>query len=112
MLPRKRVVDGLRYSIEQAKDKDKVDVTTMLQMLFESADRHIDEATVYEEKMILLKLGLRSSILEPFPRYLDTIPTEHYMLCDILGLVPALALLVSEDERNTLTMGAIETKGI
>ncbi|MCK5239977.1 MAG: hypothetical protein KAR33_10540 [Candidatus Thorarchaeota archaeon] len=97
---------GLVRQFENAKDTHEVDVTTYLQMMFESSDRHISQATIRDGRSIVIIAGFRSEILSPFPRYRDT-NNESFNQCDIPGLIPVVALLVEQRDK-TLAASAIE----
>ncbi|MBD3406872.1 MAG: hypothetical protein GF411_12215 [Candidatus Lokiarchaeota archaeon] len=75
-----------------------IDVTSTLQMIFNNSDRSIIKARLrYEgpdnDSWIVVILGLRSSILEPFNKF-TRISKNQYLPCDIFGLVPCIAQLV------------------
>ena len=97
---------GLARQFENAKDTHEVDVTTYLQMMFESSDRHISQATIRDSRSIVIIAGLRSEILSPFPRYRDA-HNGSFNQCDIPGLIPVVALLVEQRDK-TLAASAIE----
>ncbi|MHA1909035.1 MAG: hypothetical protein ACW98Y_17170 [Candidatus Thorarchaeota archaeon] len=97
---------GLNRQYEIAETKHEVDVTTFLQMMFESSDRHISQATIRDGRSIVIVAGLRSDILSPFPRYRDSM-NGTFNQCDIPGLIPVVALLVEQRDK-TLAASAIE----
>ncbi len=97
----RKLADGLAHIIEQAEDKTSVDATLLVQMMFEDADRHYASAKVIGGKTLLLVVGLRSEILEPFPMYTNKHVGE-YSSCDIPALVPAIALIASEEPNNDM----------
>ncbi|MFW9850540.1 MAG: hypothetical protein ACFFF4_15520 [Candidatus Thorarchaeota archaeon] len=97
---------GLSRQYENAEVKQEIDVTTYLQMMFESSDRHISKATIRDGQSIVIIVGLRSEILSPFPRYRDS-TNGHFNQCDIPGLIPVIALLVEQRDK-TLAASAIE----
>ena len=95
----RKLADGLAHLIEQAEDKTSVDATLLVQMMFEDADRHYASAKVIGGKTLLLVVGLRSEILEPFPMFTNKHVGE-YSPCDIPALVPAIALMASEEQND------------
>ncbi len=99
--------DGLSRHYETATDKHATDVTVYLQMMFESSDRHIAKAVLNEGKSLMLLVGMRSDILSPFPRYQEESSGGSFTQCDIIGLVPAIALIVEQREKM-IAASAIE----
>ncbi|MHA2424084.1 MAG: hypothetical protein ACXAEF_04815 [Candidatus Thorarchaeota archaeon] len=97
---------GLTRQYHIAESKHEVDVTTYLQMMFESSDRHISQATIRDGTSIVIVAGLRSEILTPFPRFRDS-SNGTFNQCDIPGLIPVVALLVEQRDK-TLAASAIE----
>ncbi len=102
----KNFEQGLKRQFESAEKKEEIDVTVYLQMMFENSDRHISRATLRDGKSLVIVAGLRSEILSPFPRYKD-VHTGTFNQCDILGLVPAIALIVEQRDK-TLAASAVE----
>ncbi|MDF1539678.1 MAG: hypothetical protein P1Q69_12330 [Candidatus Thorarchaeota archaeon] len=102
----KNFEQGLARQFESSENKQEIDVTVYLQMMFENSDRHISRATLRDGKSLVIVAGLRSEILSPFPRYKD-VPTGTFNQCDILGLVPAIALIVEQRDK-TLAASAVE----
>lgn len=99
--------DGLSRQYMTASDKHAIDVTVYLQMMFESSDRHIAKAVLNEGKSLVLLVGMRSEILSPFPRYQEENSGGSFTQCDIIGLVPAIALMV-EQSAKMMAASAIE----
>ncbi|MFW9953814.1 MAG: hypothetical protein ACFFD3_04600 [Candidatus Thorarchaeota archaeon] len=97
---------GLARQYESVKDKHDIDVTLYMQMMFESSDRHIARATLQQDGSMVVIAGLRSEILSPFPRYKEG-QNGSYRQCDIPGLIPAIALLV-EQQNRMISASAIE----
>jgi len=97
---------GLQRQYESAENPREVDVTVYLQMMFENSDRHISRATLRDGRSLVIVAGLRSEILSPFPRYCDA-TNGTFNQCDILGLVPAIALIVEQRDK-ILAASAVE----
>lgn len=81
-----------------------VDVTMPLQVLFNNKDRTIAKARaryqgVDKDAWLVMVVGLRSEILSAFHRFEKNIP-GRYLPCDILSLVPSLALTASSYSRG------------
>jgi hypothetical protein len=91
--------DQLVSAHREAKGIGMVDVTLPLQVMFSNTDRTILKARLryhgpQRDASLIMIVGLRSDILAPFQRF------EHerkgrYLPCDIPGIVPGLALMVT-----------------
>ena len=94
----------LEASIRQ-EDPEK-DLTTFFQMEYNTPDRSVIQARMFTDKSIIVTIGLRSAILEPFERF--HIPSDgEFLACDILGLIPAVAVIQRTQSRG-VAGGAIE----
>ncbi len=76
-----------------------VDVTLPLQVMFSNTDRTILKARLRyhgpdRDASLIMIVGLRSDILFPFQRF-DSERKGRFAPCDIPGLVPGLALMVT-----------------
>jgi hypothetical protein len=91
--------DGLLRQFEAARSKQAINATVYLQMMFESSDRHIAKAVLNEGKSLVLLVGMRSEILSPFPKYREERSNGPFNQCDIIGLVPAIALMVEQRDK-------------
>ncbi len=89
---------GLSRQYETANHKHAIDVTVYLQMMFESTDRHIEKAILTDSRTLVLQIGMRSEILSPFPKYNENF-TGNFNQCDIVGLVPLVALMVEQKDK-------------
>ena len=91
-------------SVDQ-EDSEK-DLTMAFQMKFNTPDRSIMRARMVTNRNIVVTIGLRSVILEAFERFFT--PSEgEFLACDILGLIPAVAVMLRNQDRGIVT-GAIE----
>lgn len=97
---------GLSRQFETAEVKHAIDVTVYFQMMFESTDRHIAKAIINDGQSLVLQIGMRSEILSPFPRYTND-HAGSFNQCDIIGLVPIVALMVEQKSRM-ISASAIE----
>ncbi|TXT55230.1 MAG: hypothetical protein BAJATHORv1_40140 [Candidatus Thorarchaeota archaeon] len=75
-----------------------IDATSILQMAFNNPDRNIIKARIKysgqnEKTWIVVIVGLRSSVLQPFNKFTN-IASGQYSPCDIFGIVPCIAQLV------------------
>jgi hypothetical protein len=76
-----------------------VDVTLPFQVIFSNKDRNIVKAKLRfngpgRDAFIVMVVGLRSDILSGFDRFERGKP-GRFMPCDLLGIVPGFALMVS-----------------
>ncbi|MHA1286940.1 MAG: hypothetical protein ACTSPB_05990 [Candidatus Thorarchaeota archaeon] len=86
------------------------DVTLPLQVLYNNTDRTVIQARLRysgpeRDAQLIMIVGLRSEILAPFQKF-ESRGKGRYQPCDIPGLVPGLALLVSSPN-NGLVLSAI-----
>jgi len=88
-----RLEQELKDAIKCAERCNDSDLTLSFQMLFNTPDRSFSKVAVNSEGSLLVIVGLRSEILEPFERFTDDFAL-HYSPCDLPGLVPAIALMV------------------
>jgi hypothetical protein len=91
--------DQLIAASKEAKGTGMVDVTLPLQVLFSNTDRTILKARLryhgpYKDANLIMIVGLRSDILSPFQRF-EPERKGRYLPCDIPGIVPGLALMVT-----------------
>jgi len=101
-----RLEHELKDAIKRAEGGNDSDLTLPFQMLFNTPDRSFSKVTMDSEGSLLVIVGLRSEILEPFERFTNDFAL-HYSPCDLLGLVPAIALMVLH-RRKGLAASAIE----
>lgn len=104
----------LSLSSQHRTAKETVDVTLPLQVVFNNADRNVVKARLRYQgpecgSWLAMVVGLRSDILAPFARF-ENGRTGLYKPCDILGLVPALSLMVAH-QNNGLAVSAV-AKGV
>ena len=94
----------LEASIRQ-EDPEK-DLTTFFQMEYNTPDRSVIQARMFTDKSIIVTIGLRSAILEPFERF--HIPSDsEFLACDIPGLIPAVPVILRNQSRGVVG-GTIE----
>lgn len=91
--------DQLMATYREAKGQGMIDVTLPLQMMFSNTDRTILKARLRfhgpdKDSSLIMIVGLRSDILSPFQRF-DSDRTGRFAPCDIPGIVPGLALMVT-----------------
>jgi len=99
-----RLEQILEASIDQ-EDPEK-DLTRSFQMEYNTPDTSILRARMVTDQSIIVTIGLRSTILEPFERF--HIPSDgEFLACDIPGLIPAVALILRNQNRG-VAGGAIE----
>ena len=84
---------------KEAKGMGMVDVTLPIQVMFSNTDRTILKARLRyhgsdRDASLIMIVGLRSEILSPFQRF-ETDRKGRYLPCDILGIVPGMALMVT-----------------
>jgi hypothetical protein len=102
--------EQLEAASKGAKTNGTVDVTLPLQVMFSNTDRTVIKATLRynvpdRNSSLMMIVGLRSDILSPFQKF-NTGSKGQYQPCDIPGLVPGLALLVSS-HNNGLSLSAL-----
>jgi len=91
--------DQLMAAYREAKGQGMVDVTLPLQVMFSNTDRTILKARLRyygedKDTSLIMIVGLRSDILAPFQRF-ESEKRGRYLPCDIPGIVPGLALMVT-----------------
>jgi hypothetical protein len=91
--------DQLVAAHKEAKGMGMIDVTLPLQVMFSNTDRIILKARLRyhspdRDASLIMIIGLRSDILSPFQRF-ESEQKGRYLPCDILGIVPGLALMVT-----------------
>jgi hypothetical protein len=91
--------DQLVAAHKEAKGMGMIDVTLPLQVMFSNTDRTILKARLRyhspdRDASLIMIIGLRSDILSPFQRF-ESEQKGRYLPCDILGIVPGLALMVT-----------------
>ncbi|MHA3962839.1 MAG: hypothetical protein AM325_004790 [Candidatus Thorarchaeota archaeon SMTZ1-45] len=91
--------DQLIAAHSEANGQGMIDVTLPLQVMFSNTDRTICKAKLRyhnpdRDASLILIVGLRSDILSPFQRF-EVDRKGRYLPCDILGIVPGLALMVT-----------------
>jgi len=84
---------------KEAKGIGMVDVTLPIQVMFSNTDRTILKARLRyhgsdRDASLIMIVGLRSEILSPFQRF-ETDRKGRYLPCDIPGIVPGMALMVT-----------------
>lgn len=88
-----RLEQELKDAVKRAENGNDSDLTLSFQMLFSTPDRSFSKVTMNSDGSLLVIVGLRSEILEPFERFTDDFAL-HYSACDLPGLVLAIALMV------------------
>ena len=110
----RKMISQLEEQLEAASKGGKahgtVDVTLPLQVMFSNTDRTVIKANMRyngpeRNASLVMIIGLRSDILSPFQKF-ESDSKGQYQPCDILGLVPGLALLASSHNRG-LSLSAI-----
>ena len=91
--------DQLKAAHREAKAQSMIDVTLPLQVMFSNTDRSILKARLRyhgpdRDASLIMIVGLRSDILSPFQRF-EQERKGRYLPCDILGIVPGLALMTT-----------------
>ena len=91
--------DQLVSAHREAKGIGMVDVTLPLQVMFSNTDRTVLKARLryhgpQRDASLIMIVGLRSDILTPFQRF-ELERKGRYLPCDIPGIVPGLALMVT-----------------
>ena len=91
--------DQLTAAHREAKGSGMIDVTLPLQVMFSNTDRTILKARLRyhgsdRDASLIMIVGLRSDILSPFQRFEEG-RKGRYLPCDIPGIVPGLALMVT-----------------
>jgi len=94
----------LEASIDQ--EGPEQDLTMSFQMEYNTPDRSIIRARMVTDQSIMVTIGLRSAILEPFERFHISSDGE-FLACDIPGLIPAVAVMLRNQDRG-VAAGAIE----
>ena len=106
MMSVSRLEQELKDAVKNAESGNDSDLTLSFQMLFNTPDRSFSKVTMNSDGSLLVIVGLRSEILEPFERFTDDFAL-HYSTCDLPGLVPAIALMVLH-RRKGLVASTIE----
>ncbi len=92
-----RLEQILEASIDQ--EGPEKDLTMSFQMEYNTPDRSIIRARMVTDRSIMVTVGLRSTILEPFERF--HIPSDgEFLACDILGLIPAIAVMLRNQSQG------------
>lgn len=102
--------EQLEAASKGAKTQATVDVTLPLQVMFSNTDRTVIKATMRyngpdRDASLMMIVGLRSDILSPFQKF-NSDSKSRYQPCDIIGLIPGLALLASS-HNSGLSLSAI-----
>ena len=89
--------EQLAAAVKDVKSHATVDVTLILQVMFNSSDLSVITGKLRynghdRDTDLVMVVGLRSDILSPFQK-INTIQKGRYQPCDIPGLVPGLAQL-------------------
>jgi len=82
------------------------DLTMSFQMEYNTPDRSIIRARMVTDQRVIVTIGLRSAVLEPFERFHKPSDGE-FLACDIPGLIPAVAVILRNQSRG-VAGGAIE----
>ena len=99
-----RLEQILEASIDQ--EGPEKDLTMSFQMEYNTPDRSIVRARMVTDQSIVVAIGLRSAILEPFERF--HVPSDgEFLACDIPGLIPAVAVMLRNQNRG-VAAGTIE----
>jgi hypothetical protein len=101
-------VSRLEQILEASIDQEgpEKDLTMSFQMEYNTPDRSIIRARMVTDRSIMVTIGLRSAILEPFERFHISSDGE-FLACDIPGLIPAVAVILRSQSRG-VAAGAIE----
>ncbi len=100
-----RIIIDFRPYADKLDERGVADVTMLLQSAFCDAHHNIRRAELHPGPFLTAIVGLRSSILEPFERFVDHDPID-YMPCDIPSLISGVALILTQVDEG-LTGGAI-----
>ncbi len=99
-----RLEQILEASIDQ--EGPGKDLTIAFQMEYNTPDRSILRARMVTDQSIIVTIGLRSAILEPFERF-HILSDGEFLACDIPGLIPAVAVILRNQSRG-MAAGTIE----
>lgn len=98
----------LEQILEASLDQEgpEKDLTMSFQMEYNTPDRSIIRARMVTDQRIIVTIGLRSAVLEPFERFHKPSDGE-FLACDIPGLIPAVAVILRNQSRG-VAEGTIE----
>jgi hypothetical protein len=96
--------------LESDLDDGHRDITFYLHPVVTNSDRILKHAELQFGPRVELVLGLRSSILDSFERFLP-LEGEHHLPCDVPGLTIGLALLIV-GRRFGIIHGSISNGGL
>ncbi len=107
--------EQLAAAVKGVKAHTTVDVTLVLQVMFNSSDRSIITAKLRynghdRDTNLVMVVGLRSDILSPFQK-ISLDQRGRYRPCDIPGLVPGLAQLALS-ANNGVMLSAISREEV